>query len=62
MKALGDSKSDIIYTFQPKMLHISSLLGNCDAKERAIECYKQGINELQNGIEVECNGEGVLKY
>ena len=41
-------------------LYISHTSGNCDAKERAIECYKQGIDELKKGIEIECDEQGMV--
>jgi hypothetical protein len=41
-------------------LYVSHTSGNCDAKERAIECYKQGIDELKKGIEIECDEQGMV--
>ncbi|CAB3991063.1 spastin isoform X2 [Paramuricea clavata] len=46
------------YAYIDKALRIDESAGNCDAKERAIECYKQGIDELKKGIEIECDEQG----
>ena len=43
-----------------KLTFVSTTSGNCDAKERAIECYKQGIDQLQKGIEIDCNKQGIV--
>ncbi|XP_028398656.1 spastin-like [Dendronephthya gigantea] len=46
------------YAYIDKALRIDESAGNCDAKERAVECYKQGIEELKKGIEIQCDGQG----
>ena len=35
------------------------ILGNCEAKAKAVEWYRKGIDELRKGIHIVCDEEGI---
>lgn len=46
------------YACIAKALNIDETAGNCDAKEKAVEWYQKGIDELIKGINIKCDEEG----
>lgn len=34
--------------------------GGLATKKRAVDFYKKGINELETGLQISCDGEGIV--